>query len=309
MRDHSGSDHEHEQTRVAGRALLALDYHAIRRACRGAGNSHHHSPPKRGSPSTPARRRWIAATAQQANDLFRTAVAADPNFTYAWFNLSNVTFSTEEFNAALHGGGAGRGARPVKASACCSSSTSCSSTNNFDAQLELAQQLTEKYPNSPRAWLVLAGGTGGAEQVRRAARHAREGDRAGAGVLARAFRAGGSYLFNDPKDFAKAEKYYRQAIAIAPGIDMYYWSLGDVYRGSNRLEEARRYYKLALQLDPKDLDRADQARPREFLPGQLRRGARATMTAASRRAARRTPASSRRSRRSPGCTRVSRRRR
>jgi tetratricopeptide (TPR) repeat protein len=33
---------------------------------------------------------------------------------------------------------------------------------------------------------------------------------------------------------------------------MYYWSLGDVYRGANQLEEARRYYKLALQLDPKD---------------------------------------------------------
>ena len=30
-------------------------------------------------------------------------------------------------------------------------------TNNFEAQLALARQLTEKYPNSPRAWMVLAG--------------------------------------------------------------------------------------------------------------------------------------------------------
>src|SRR5262245_51520195 len=44
---------------------------------------------------------------QQANDLFRAAVKADPNFTYAWFNLSNVSFSTEEFNAALRGGESG----------------------------------------------------------------------------------------------------------------------------------------------------------------------------------------------------------
>ena len=66
------------------------------------------------------------------------------------------------------------------------------------------------------------------------------------------FALGASYLFNEPKDFAKAEKYYRQAISVAPGNDMYYWSLGDVYRGSNKLEDARRYYKLALQLDPKD---------------------------------------------------------
>src|SRR5690348_1267544 len=41
--------------------------------------------------------------AAQANDLFRTAVAVDPNFTYAWVNLSTVTFSTEEFTAALKG--------------------------------------------------------------------------------------------------------------------------------------------------------------------------------------------------------------
>jgi tetratricopeptide (TPR) repeat protein len=68
-----------------------------------------------------------------------------------------------------------------------------------------------------------------------------------------AFTLAGSYLFNEPKDFAKAEKYYRAAISMAPGNDMYYWALGDVYRGSNRLEEARRYYELALQLDPKDL--------------------------------------------------------
>jgi len=41
--------------------------------------------------------------AAEANALFRTAVSADPNFTYGWVNLSNVTFSTEEFNAALKG--------------------------------------------------------------------------------------------------------------------------------------------------------------------------------------------------------------
>src|SRR4051812_43195171 len=41
--------------------------------------------------------------AAEANQLFRAAVAADPDFTYAWVNLGNVSFSTEEFNAALRG--------------------------------------------------------------------------------------------------------------------------------------------------------------------------------------------------------------
>jgi tetratricopeptide (TPR) repeat protein len=63
---------------------------------------------------------------------------------------------------------------------------------------------------------------------------------------------GVSYLFNQPTDFAKAEQAFRRAVDASPGSDMYYWSLGDVARGSNRLEDARRYYKLALQLDPHD---------------------------------------------------------
>ncbi len=187
----------------------------------------------------------------QANDLYRTAVAADPNFTYAWVNLSNVTFSTEEFNAALQGAERGA-AKASEGERILLEINKLFLTNNFDAQLTLAKQLTDKYPNSPRAWLVLA--------AAQAALNKFEDQRA---TLAKVtelapwfspavFALGGSYLFNQPTDFAKAEKYYRQAISLAPGNDIYYWSLGDVYRGSNRLEDARRYYKLALQLDPKD---------------------------------------------------------
>ena len=190
--------------------------------------------------------------AAQANELFRTATAADPNFTYAWVNLSNVTFSTEEFIAALKGGEQGV-AKASDGERMLLEFNKLFMTNNFDAQLTLAKQLTEKYPKSPRAWMVLAAAQAGLNKFdEQRATLARVTELA-PGFSPAPFLLGGSYLFSEPKDFAKAEKYYRQAIAITPGNDMYYWSLGDVYRGSNRLEEARRYYKLALQLDPKDL--------------------------------------------------------
>jgi tetratricopeptide (TPR) repeat protein len=189
---------------------------------------------------------------QQANDLFRTAVAADPDFTYAWFNLSNVSFSTEEFNAALRGGERGL-ARASEGERMLLEFNKLFLDNNFNAQLEIANQLTRKYPNAPRAWMQLAAAQGAlnrfAEQratLEKVIALAPDFPLAPSSLAA-------SYLFSDPKDFAKAEKYYRQAIAIAPGVDQYYWALGDVFRGSNRLEDARRYYKLALQLDPKDL--------------------------------------------------------
>jgi len=190
--------------------------------------------------------------AAQANDLYRTAVAADPNFTYAWVNLSNVTFSTEEFNSALRGAEQGA-AKASEGERMLLEVNKLFLTNNFDAQLALAMQLTDKYPNSPRAWMVLAAAQGALNQFDAQRATLAKVTELAPGFSLAAFTLAGSYLFNEPKDFAKAEKYYRSAIALAPGNDMYYWALGDVYRGSNRLEEARRYYQLALQLDPKDL--------------------------------------------------------
>jgi Flp pilus assembly protein TadD len=189
--------------------------------------------------------------AAEANQLFRTAVAADPNFTYAWWNLSNVTFSTEEFNAALRG--AEQGA--VKASngeRTLLEFNKLFLTNNFDAQLALAKQLTDKYPNAPRAWMLLAGAQAALNKFDEQRATLAKVIELAPGFSPAPFALGASYLFNEPRDFARAEKYYRQAISAAPGNDMYYWSVGDVYRASNKLEDARRYYKLALQLDPND---------------------------------------------------------
>src|SRR6187399_1764037 len=189
--------------------------------------------------------------AAQANDLYRTAVAADPDFTYAWVNLSNVTFSTEEFNSALRGAEQGA-AKASEGERKLLEVNKLFLTNNADAQLALAKQLTDKYPNSPRAWLVLAAAQGALNQFDAQRATLTKVMELAPWFSPAPFTLGGSYLFNQPKDFAKAEQYYRQAISISPSYDIYYWSLGDVYRGSNRLEDARRYYKLALQLDPKD---------------------------------------------------------
>jgi len=189
---------------------------------------------------------------QQANDLFRAAVAADPNFTYAWFNLSNVTFSTEEFNAALKGGELGA-AQASEGERMLLEFNKLFLDNNFNAQLELATRLTGKYPNSVRAWMQLAGAQAALNRFADQRATLEKVMTLAPEFSPAAFTLGGSYLFNEPTDFAKAEKYYRKAIALSPGVDMYYWSLGDVYRGSNKLQDARRYYQLALKLDPKDL--------------------------------------------------------
>jgi tetratricopeptide (TPR) repeat protein len=188
----------------------------------------------------------------QANALFRVAVAADPDFTYAWVNLSNVTFSTEEFSAALKGGEQGA-AKASGGERRLLEFNQQFLANNPAGQLEIAKKLTAEYPNSVRAWLLQAGAHAALNQFAEQRAALLKAIQLDPKFAPSHFTLAGSYLFNDPKDFAQAEMHYRHAIQFAPGIDMYYWSLGDVYRGTNRLEDARRFYQLALKLDPSDL--------------------------------------------------------
>ncbi|HZF24667.1 MAG TPA: tetratricopeptide repeat protein [Steroidobacteraceae bacterium] len=189
--------------------------------------------------------------ASQANELFRAAVGADPDFTYGWYNLAVASFSTEEFSASLKKAAASAG----KASAGERLLVEINQRfldSNFESQLALANQLVQQYPKSARAWLTLAGVQAGlnkfAEQ-RQSIAKAIELDPA---LAVAPLAMGNSYLFNEPRDFAQSEKYFRQTIALQPGESTYWWSLGDVYRATNRLEEARDQYKRATLLDPSD---------------------------------------------------------
>lgn len=208
--------------------------------------------------SNEARADFIAAQAAldrgdaaPANALLREAVAKDPVFTYAWVNLGVASFSTEEFADAIRRAeaaarGASEGERLlVKVS-------QRFLDRDFTGQLALAKQLVEKYPKSPRAWAILAGVQGGINQyveLRQSLQRAIDLDPS----FTPAYLAmANSYMFNEPRDFVQAEKFFRQTIALAPGEDNYYWALGDVYRSTNRLEQAREYYRRANLLDPDD---------------------------------------------------------
>jgi tetratricopeptide (TPR) repeat protein len=187
----------------------------------------------------------------EANALFRAAVAADPEFTYAWIDLAAVSFSTEEFSTSLKRAAASA-PKASEGERLLVEINERFLDGNLDRQLALAQRLVERYPKSPRAWLALAGVDFGLNRfVEQRADIARaiELDPA---LMTAAFAMANSYLFNEPRDLALAEKFYRQAIAVAPGEDNLYWALGDVYRAANRLEEAREYYERATLLDPHD---------------------------------------------------------
>jgi tetratricopeptide (TPR) repeat protein len=189
--------------------------------------------------------------APEANGLFRAAVAADPEFAYAWLNLALVSFAPEELAASLKRAGAAASKASTGEQALIEVNRRFLDSD-FNAQLALSRQLVQQFPRSPRAWLSLAA-------VEANLRHFTEQRAAIAQAMnldptlvAAPLAMGNSYLFNEPRDLAAAEKFYRRTIELAPGEDNFYWVLGDVYRASNRLEQAREYYRLATLLDPHD---------------------------------------------------------
>jgi tetratricopeptide (TPR) repeat protein len=185
---------------------------------------------------------------QEANVHFRKAVQADSTFAYAYLGIANSSASAQEFKenldlAARYAEGKSEGERLridiVRANL----------DNNAERRLELSQKLTQTYPNSPRAWLVL----GNAQSALNQHAAARESYQRATALdrnmfVARAALAN-SYRLNSPRDFAQAKQQIEAAIASAPEEAYGYEVLGDVYRGMNQLEQARDAYVRAVQKD------------------------------------------------------------
>ncbi len=185
----------------------------------------------------------------EANSLFRAAAAEDAQFASAWLHVGINAASGVEFNEAVLkaqslADKASKGERlMIEAMA-------TFLDNDFERQIQLAEQLTEVHPDSPRAWLTLGNAFTNLnrhEEARKAYKRATKVDPEFAVAHT---SLGASYIFNEPKDFAQAENHYRAAIRLQPGEDNHYWGLGDVHRADNDLDAARQMYTLAVQLDP-----------------------------------------------------------
>jgi len=186
-----------------------------------------------------------------ANAQFKEAVAADSGFAIAYLNVGNTGNSLEEFNTNLvlaerHAAGASNAERFLI------QITRKGVDNDVNGQLALAQQLVEQYPESPRAYLVLASVQG---TMNRNA-DARASISKALGLAPRLLVAhtdlGNSYLFGRPTDFTKALEHFQAAEALAPNEPFMHDLLGDVNRALNNLTPARAEYTRGHELNPRD---------------------------------------------------------
>lgn len=189
------------------------------------------------------------ARPQEANELFRAAVEKDPTFAYAYLNIANTGATAEEFTSNVemameHIAHASDGERML-----IEVGAAFTDADN-DKALELSKQLTETYPNSPRAWLNLGGVLGGRQEnaaARDAYMKALELD---PNMYAAHAAIGFDYLFQEPRNFAKAKEHFEHCVELMPEEAKGYEFLGDTYRAMGELETARASYSSALERDP-----------------------------------------------------------
>src|SRR5438094_178289 len=199
-----------------------------------------------------------------ANAHFKQAVAADPTFAFAYLNVANTANSLDEFKTNLaqaeqHAAGASDAERLQIRMA------RKGFDNDLVGQLALGRQLVEKYPDSPRAWLALAGVQGALNYNAEARTSIAKALELAPRLFAAHTALGLSYLFGEPRDFAKALQSMQQAEALAPEEAGVHTLLGDVYRAQRNLTAAEQALK---ELGPLLMQQADEAGNAAFRRGQ-----------------------------------------
>ncbi len=185
---------------------------------------------------------------QEANDLFKKALQLDPTFAYAHFNKALASASAPEFkqelDAAIKNG-------KTDGEKLLAQISETFISNDAKKRIDLSQQLVKLYPESARAWLALGGSQASLNQNEEARKSFSKALELNPDLISAHVALAFNCVFGQPRDLKQAEIHMQKCTEIAPKEAKCYENLGDVYRAMNKLEDARKQYSKALELDPK----------------------------------------------------------
>ncbi|MDH3495399.1 MAG: tetratricopeptide repeat protein [Gemmatimonadota bacterium] len=184
-----------------------------------------------------------------AHEHFLQAVAADPDFALAHLRAANTAPSLEGYTTHL-----------AHAEALADSASQSEQLlikmdragfqNDWATGLSYAKQLAEISPGSPRALTNLAGWQASVKDYAGERASLEQALGVAPAFLPAVIDLSNSYLFNDPKDFARGAEYARRAVEIEPDEPYAHDMLGDALRRQGDLAGARDAYTRAAALDP-----------------------------------------------------------
>ena len=188
---------------------------------------------------------------QKAREHFNQALELDPAFTSAYIYRSFSSGSTEEFNedtesALANMESASDGEKML------AEINQTFIDNNSAKRMELLLKMVEMYPESARAYTNLGGEYSALNENEKARVEYKKAVDINPDWVGGWNALGFSFLFSDPKDFAKAEEMFAQVVEMEPKEARAMVNLGDCYRAQNDLGKARDAYAKSIELDATD---------------------------------------------------------
>ena len=180
---------------------------------------------------------------------FAAAAEADPSFTMADVMAAWTATSTENFMAHT------KKASATKAYASEGEQQLVAMLESFmgnDAEgaAKAAVKAAELNAESPRAWNFVGATYANMNKTEKARSAYKKVTKLDPTFVPGYINLGNNYLSQEPKDFAKAEKYIAKAVELTPYEPNPHDLLGDVHRAQNNLKAAYKDYTKAAELAP-----------------------------------------------------------
>ena len=188
---------------------------------------------------------------QRALPLFEKAIEKDPDFAmaYAWkaFSARSGKEFTENVKIANE-----KNNNLTEAEQLLVELANAFMTNDLDKRFSVAKSMVEKYPDVARSHVTLGQAYESMNDNANARKCFEKAIELNPEWIVGYSLLGNSYVFDEPKDLAKAEANMIKGIELLPNEARAHIALGDVYRAQQNLEKALVSYQKAAELAPND---------------------------------------------------------
>jgi len=186
-----------------------------------------------------------------AHEQFKRAVAADSSFAYAYLRYAETSFSAAEFATYL-ARAEGHAATANATEKMLIQADRKGLDNDVQGAIDLLKQLVASNPTNPRALTILANLQLLSGEIADGRASLEKAITLAPTVGQPSLNLAISYIFNEPKNFAEAEKHVLVGQKLWPDEPLSYDVLGRVRRAQSRLDEAAAAYSREIELNPKE---------------------------------------------------------
>jgi len=184
-----------------------------------------------------------------ANARFLEAAATDPSFAMAHLMAALSSASTEGFTNNLKLASANK-AEVTRGEQLMIEAMENAFAADAVGWIASVEELTTVHPDSVRAWVFLGNAYGNVNDTADARAAYEKAISLDPSFVPSHINLGNNLMSQEPKDFARAEKHFMQAVELTPDEPNPHDLLGDVHRAQNNLEAAYDDYTRAAELAP-----------------------------------------------------------